>query len=392
MRLTAQTVREIRVPAGKTEITVIDDRLPGFGLRVRASGAQTWIVAYRAANGLNRRVVLGAVAELGPAQAFVRDVLAKVRLGADPVGEKQDARDRARETFGASLDRYLTSKRAKLAPRSMDELDRFFFRQSYFASWHGKPLTAIDRRTIATRLGELASECGNGASNRARAALSGYLGWCMREGLLDANPVPSTNKQPENGARSRVLTDAELAKIWEAAGGAGQYGRIVRLLLLTAGRRAEIGDLRWSEVNLDTGLITLPPNRVKAGRTHFIPLPPAALAIIQAQPKRDGRDPIFGRRRNGFWGWSRSKANLKVDVTDWNLHDFRRCFSTFSNEHGAEPHLVEAALGHTLGGIAAVYNKATHLPARRRLLERWADHIAEIVDGKKPATVVKLRK
>jgi integrase len=392
MRLTTQTIDKITVPPGKTELTVLDERLPNFGLRVRSSGARTWIVAYRAANGLNRRLVLGSAAELNPTQAFraAQDALAMIRLGTDVVGEKQATRDRAGETFGLHLPRYLETKAAKLAPRSMVELERFL--NVYAAPWHRRPIADIDRRLVAVRLSEIARKHGPGASNRFRAAISGYLGWAMREGLVETNPVTATNKQPEAGARERVLADAELAKIWRAADNGTQYGAIVHLLMLLGCRREEIGGLKWSEIEGD--LITLPPERTKSGKQHFIPLPAAALEILTAQPRREDRDHVFGNGANsGFSGWSKSKGRLAVDgVDDWTLHDFRRSFSTWSNEHGADPHLVEAQLGHTLQGVAATYNLATHLPARCRLLERWAEHLGEIVAGKKPAAVIKLRK
>lgn len=391
MRLTTQTIQKLAVPAGKTEITFLDERLPNFGLRIRASGARTWTVSYRAASGLNRRVVLGSAAELTPAQAFraAQETLAKIRLGTDVVGEKRAARDKAAETFGLHLDSYLKAKRAELAPRSMVELERFL--NVYAAPWHSRPIAEIDRRAVAVRLSEIARKHGPGASNRFRAAVSGYLGWAMREGLVESNPVAATNKQPENGARTRTPNDLELAEIYKAADNGTQYGAIIRLLMTTGARREEIGGLKWSEIEGD--LITLPPERTKSGRQHFIPLSAAALEILEAQPRREGRDHVFGNGEDsGFSGWSKSKGQLKVDVDNWTPHDFRRCFSTWSNEHGADPHLVEAQLGHTLQGVAATYNLATHLPARRRLLERWAEHLGEIVAGKKPAAVIKLRK
>ena len=72
--------------------------------------------------------------------------------------------------------------------------------------------------------------------------------WAIGEGLCEANPVDGTNKASEDKPRERVLSDAELAAIWKAAPD-NDYGRIVRLLMLTAQRREEIGGLRWSEID-----------------------------------------------------------------------------------------------------------------------------------------------
>ena len=71
----------------------------------------------------------------------------------------------------------------------------------------------------------------------------------MSEGLADANPVVATKKNDEV-ARERVLTENELRTIWDALP-AGDHGSIVKLLLLTAQRRLEISNLRWSEIDFE---------------------------------------------------------------------------------------------------------------------------------------------
>jgi integrase len=72
-----------------------------------------------------------------------------------------------------------------------------------------------------------------------------------------------------------VLTESELVEVWQAAGN-GEYGSIVKLLILTGQRRVEIGDLSWPEIKLQKRLIVLPAERTTAGRPHIIPLSDAA--------------------------------------------------------------------------------------------------------------------
>jgi integrase len=223
--------------------------------------------------------------------------------------------------------------------------------------------------------------------------------WLAREGYTEANCVSFTNKAIENGGRERVLSDDELAAIWQVAGD-GQYGAIVKLLMLTGARRDEIASLRWSEIDVDDAIITLPPARTKNRREFILPLSDQALAILAAQPHREGRDHLFGHGVDrGFQDWSGSKADIDArlgQAFEWRLHDFRRSFSTALHERfGVPPHVVEAALGHVSGfksGVSGVYNKAIYLDERRRALARWAGHIEHIVSGKKPGKVVKLRK
>ena len=70
--------------------------------------------------------------------------------------------------------------------------------------------------------------------------------------------------------------------------GDDDYSRIVRLLILTGQRRAEIGDLAWPEIDFDKRQIELPEHRTKNRRPHIVPLSEQALAILEAVPAQRG--------------------------------------------------------------------------------------------------------
>ena len=104
---------------------------------------------------------------------------------------------------------------------------------------------------------------------------------------------PVTAKVDEGNGRERVLTEGEIAKAWAACGD-DDFGKIVKLLLLTGQRRNEIGGLRWSEVNLADGTIAFAEERVKNGRQHTLPLSRQAVAILAELP-RNGGEAVFRR-------------------------------------------------------------------------------------------------
>ena len=93
MKLTAANIRALKLPPGVADKVFFDEDLPGFGLRVRASGVHSWMIQYAIA-GRTRRIVLGLASALDPgkARATAKDLLAQVRLGRDPAGEKDQAR------------------------------------------------------------------------------------------------------------------------------------------------------------------------------------------------------------------------------------------------------------------------------------------------------------
>ena len=147
---------------------------------------------------------------------------------------------------------------------------------------------------------------------------------------------------------------------------------------------ARITLLRWSEINFELAIITLPGSRTKNRRTHIVPLSDRAADILNVQPRRDGRDYVFGEGQGGFSGWSRCKERLDqaINIPAWVIHDIRRTVATGMSKIGILPHVVEAVLNHVSGhkgGVAGIYNLHTYEAEKVTALTRWADHVAAIV-------------
>jgi integrase len=371
--------------SGKTpDVILFDDDLPGFGLRVRASGSRTWIFQYKL-GPQHRRITIGRYPALQPSQArkTAAKLHAEVRLGNDPAAAKAEKQARAAETFGAILRNYLARRQGQVRASSLVEITRHLERN--LAPLHGVPLDKLDRRTIAAQLARITDESGPIQANRTRASLSKFLNWCLAEGLTETNAAMHTNKNAEK-SRDRVLSNNELKAIWNALPD-NDYGAIVRLLILTAQRASEIADLRWSEIDLDRNIIVLPSSRTKNNRVHVVPMTATVRAILEARPRRDGRDFVFGVGERGFSGWSKSKARLDaaLNIAPFVIHDFRRGAATGMAEIGISPHIIESVLNHVSGhkgGVAGVYNRAAYEAEKATALARWAQHVAAIVDGR----------
>jgi integrase len=378
MKLTETTIARLTGKIGKTpDAIVFDDDLPGFGLRIREGGSRTWVYQYKI-GPQHRRVTLGKYPALLPAAKLH----AEVRLGNDPAAIKAEKQAKAAETFGAILKTYLARRRGQIRDSSLGEIERHLERN--LAPLHGVPLDKLDRRTIAAQLARLTDEAGPIQANRTRASLSKFLNWCLAEGLTETNATVGTNKNAEK-SRDRVLRDQEIKKIWNALPD-GDYGDIVRLLILTAQRAGEIAGLRWSEINLDRNIIVLPSNRTKNSRSHVVPITPMVRAVLEARPRRDGRDLVFGIGERGFSGWSKSKARLDaaVKIAPFVIHDIRRSVATGMSEAGIPPFHVEAVLNHVSGSstVAKIYNKNTFESEKAAALTRWDQHVADLIAGR----------
>ena len=352
MLFTRQSVAELTIPAGKPYHIEWDETLPGFGVRINPTN-KVWVVQYRAA-GKSRRETIGRVntIPLDDARKIARATLAKVQLGGDPQAEKFQARARAAVTLGAVAQRYLKYAQARLKPRSYEEVERHLAR--HWRALHPLPLDRVRRADVAARLGEIAEAHGPFASNRARAALSAFFTWAMGEGLAESNPVIGSNKAIEEVSRDHVLTDPELAAIWKACRD-DDYGRVVRLLMLTGQRREEVASLARSELDLDAACWTIPKERTKNGLPHEVPLSAAALEVLRTAPKRHERALLFGEGNGGFQGWSKAKSALDRRIAQqgsrvrpWRLHDLRRTVATRLGDLGVLPHVIEAVLNSRL--------------------------------------------
>ena len=386
------------VPAGARDAQAFDDELPGFGIRKFDSGKASYFVKFNVGQQ-QRRKTLGKVVRgnLKAMRLEASTVLAKARLGTDVVAQARAAAAKSTATLGDVVPRYLSARSGELRASSHTEVTRYLTRA--WQPLHAHAIDAITRQNVVGVVDDLARDSGKVAADRARIALSGFFSWAIDRGYLDSNPTVNVRARAQSKPRERVLTEAELVEVWNACLD-DDYGRIVRLLILTGQRRAEMGDLGWSEIKQDKRQIELPERRTKNDRAHIIPLGRQALRILSGITPADGREFVFGWGAGGFSGWSKAKKELAERIAKarsearnnkpmsaWTIHDLRRSFVTHVSEHGfAQPHIVEAVVNHISGakaGIAGVYNRAAYLTEKRQALELWDAHIAVLVEGRK---------
>jgi integrase len=174
---------------------------------------------------------------------------------------------------------------------------------------------------------------------------------------------------------------------------------LVRLLICTGQRRGEVSGMRYSEIGNDH-IWRLPGSRTKNGRTHQVPLVPAAWDLIQAQPRFAGSDFVLtldGRR--SITGFARAKRRLSakagIEADSWRLHDCRRSVASGLLKLGVRAEVVERCLNHVSNiyrGVSGTYMRDPLIEEMAAALARWADHVEDLVSGRKPETVVRLRK
>jgi integrase len=401
--LTHVAVRNARTRGAAREIP--DPGCVGLYLVVRPTGTKTWVVRYRY-RGMPRKLTLGPafVGESEPADdpaigtplslAAARELAtkslrhAKAKDGIDPAAAKRQRRnaERAAEanTLQAVCEEYLELVEREKPMRTIDQ------RKADLALLYKPlgqlPLDTIDREQFVKQLDHVSRTRGPVRADRMLMALKRLLKWYSGRRSNYISPLANVERRTsiKDRARTRVLTEDELRRVWVAAEKfPAPFGPYLRFVLLTACRRNEAGGIKLAEL-LDATTWVIPRARYKTGEKvkidMLIPLSKAAQAIIAAQP--EGNDFIFGGRRPlGNFGRHKIAFDKACGVTGWTIHDLRRTARTLlSAAHDANgvcitPDIAERCLGHALLGQRGTYDLHSYESEKRAAFEALARKI-----------------
>lgn len=384
MKFTEKSVKDAAAKSTNDQF-IWDDELPGFGIRAR-EGRARYVIQFRVGKA-QRRMTFDNVMKvtLDDARKWARRSFGKVADDIDPTVERAKAQSSGTTLFKDAIEDFITFKLNHGTSASWLGQMTLALRER-FKPLHGIPLKDIDRAMVA-KANRGNTSHGKVSSDRSRSALSSFFTWAIGEGLCEANPVNYTNTASGTyQVRERTLTTDEIRKLWHALDDYTNFGKCVKLLLLTGQRRTEIGDLSWTEVDFDKAVATLPGDRVKNGNTHLVPLSKPAIEILRSCRQRKNSDFMLGNSK-GFTDWFKSKRDLDevLKIQHWTLHDLRRTAATVMGDIGILPHVIEAILNHTSSensarrGIAGKYQMSLFLDQRREALDKYAAHIMKVV-------------
>jgi integrase len=253
--------------------------------------------------------------------------------------------------------------------------------------WGDRPFVGIRRSDVASLLDAIEDKHGARQADLVLTIVRSIMNWHATR-HDDYNPpiVRGMRRQnPKDTERERVLTDDELRVIWKAAEASGNFGAIIRMLLLTAQRRTKVANMKWSELSDDLYAWKVPQEAREKGAGGTLVLPEAACAIIAAQPRLTRNTHVFvGRGGGGFSGFGASKvafdAKLPSITERWTLHDLRRTARSLLARAGVVPHVAERVLGHAMGGVGGIYDRHRYDAEKADALARLAAMIGDIVN------------
>jgi integrase len=420
-RLSKLFIDGIKTPK-QGRIEYFDSAEPGLVLRVTSSDHKSWSVVYRV-NGKLKRYTIGPYVQgkariefdLDAARQKAREAKTLIRDGSDPAADKRASRLANGDgvgTFKAVADDWLALHvKRNCRPSTYNETKRILERDVFNLDkagtpqrFNGQKIEEITFAEIDRLIGGIVKRGAEVHANRVQKRIQALFNWAASKRYITASPITDMPLPTVEKERERYLSDQEIIWFWKACEKIGwPFGPLFQLLLLTAQRRDEVGQLEWSELDLDKATWTQPARRAKNGKEHIVHLSDQALAVLKPLPQI-GRQYVFSRNADTFvtgFSWGKkildaamAKAAKGKKITPFILHDLRRSAATGMANINIAPHVVDRILNHTSGtirGVAAIYNKAQYLPEREQALKAWGNKVEALVSPRK-SNVVDLAK
>jgi integrase len=400
----------------KREVHYRDPTLPNLYIRLYDTGTASWVVQWKKL-GRQGKKEIGDVLVIDRVDAIkaARELLAKITLDMlDPHKAKRERMRANKVTFATLVPLFLEDK-IYLRPSTASHWKRYLTGY-YLQPLHSLPIDEITKEQIQTRIGHIATQSGKRAAEKCCGVLRVFFKWAIKTGNLpEGHHNPLTNVQPpkQNAPRERVLTNDEIQLIWNACEAweaqaireeqfkkstgkplrsgipnSPNVPRIIKLLFLTGCRAQEIGDLQWSEIDLDNGELLIPGARTKNAIDLCNPLADWAVQILRGIARRPNDDHVFGRGR-GQLNQGGKRINKWIERTGgtppkgWTLHDIRRTFRTRLAALGVTDDIGERLLGHVghNATIKRTYNRHKYWAEKRQALAMYEDHLRAVIDG-----------
>jgi integrase len=418
--LTDLGIKKLPLPRARQEVP--DGRVVGLYLIHQKSGSKSWALRYRA-NGKPKKLTLGRypTIDLATARRRAQEALGDVAGGKDPAAVKQASKAAAKAERESDVDlvervvELFIERHAKAKTRDWRETERMLVNE-VVRRWKGRRLSQITRAHVHEMLDAIIDRGSPIRANRVFAQFRKLCRWSIARGVIDRSPCEGLTAPSPERRRDRVLSDEEIRIAWRAFDSAGwPFGPIGQLLLLTGARKNEVAGMKWSEIDLDARIWSLPQERTKNKRDHELPLSAAAVRIIEGLPRIKMRGFVFTTTgKSAVSGFSRFKTTVDKTVLElskeqaeargddpakvealaqWILHDLRRTVATNLQKLGVKLEVTEAVLNHVSGtraGVVGLYQRHDYRDEKRQALDAWARYLGAIINGEGPANIVRL--
>ena len=397
VRLTKRTVDAAK--ARDHEYIIWDTDIRGFGLKVippKKDGGKpqkVYLLKYRTKAGKQRKPKIGTHGDITADQArqIAETWKADIAKGGDPKGERDSSRAAlaADPLFREVIDDFV-EKYAKVRQRTWRETERTL--KTSCAAWLDRPVSSITKTDAYDLLDGFIAE---GKGHKARVTLAWLKTlwrWAWKRDIVPEPLMDAVEIDFEHTVRDRHYDDEEVRMVWHAADQLPPLeGAFVKLVTLLGPRKNELAGMRRSELDDPSNptLWTVPHERTKTKKTakkhrvYLVPLPALAQRIIKSLPHLDD-DLVFPGRHKGKpmdpGTWLMARVRERSGVNDWTYHACRHTIATWLQDQGHSEYERALVLNHARSGtVTSSYSHGHAIALKRELIEKWADHVAQVV-------------
>lgn len=378
----------------------------GLVIEVRPTGSKAWRYRYRYA-GKASMVTIDEYPSMSLQQARAeRDKLrALLRGGANPAqvakAERAAHVDRVNSTFGA-IGLELLAKRAKegLSPGSVKRERRLI--EKDLSALTDMPITSVTAPILLAALRKLEQRGVVETAHRARSHAGRVFRYAVATGRAEKNPaddLAGALEQPKTKHFASLTDPAQIAPLLRAIQsykGSTVTQAALKLAPLLFVRPGELRSAKWAEIDLAAGEWRYVTSKTKT--PHIVPLSDQAVEVLtELQPLTRRSEYVFPGVRSASRPMSENTINaalrnLGFDGTTIVGHGFRAMARTVLDEVlGFRPDYIEHQLAHAVRDpLGRAYNRATHLPERRKMMQAWADYLDDLRES--GGKVVPMRK
>jgi integrase len=362
-------------------------------LIVSPTGARKWVLRFTWRRRA-KEMGLGSALSVPLADARERAAAArrKIAQGVNPIEDRK--RDNGTPTFGEMADAVVASLSAGFRNDKHKAQWRSTL-ETYAAPLRNKPVDAIvtdDVLVVLKPIWITKAETASRLRGRIEKVLDAAKAKGFRSGENPARwrghldhllPRPSKLSRGHHAAMPYEEVAAFIGKLRAKQSLAALA---LELCILTAARSGEILGMRWSEVDLNKAVWTVPAHRMKAGREHRVPLANGAATILRQLWKSRTGDFVFpgNVREKPLSSMAMEMVLRRMNIQNATVHGFRSSFRDWAGNVSSFPReIVETALAHVIGDKAEqAYRRSDALEKRRKLMEAWSAYCMAGNSGK----------
>ena len=355
----------------------------GLYLQVSQSGTKSWVFRFKM-NGRVRDAGLGSVGtfSLKEARERARKFRQLVADGIDPIEDRRNKKDAARTEQFSRLS--FKDAAQRFLELHQNEWKNQKHREQWLSSVKTYAYPSIGNRPVATIDGAIVTEALSPiwtkkpvTARRVRQRIERVVKW-VRDGM----PLPT------QGASKRVkhypaLPFVEIASFIAALRERKSISaRALEFTILTAARTSEAIGAKWSEIDLDAAVWTIPARRMKGDRQHQVPLSQSVLGLLETLPREAGGYVFPGAKaKSPLSNMAMLELLRGMNGNGLTVHGFRSSFRDWAGDRTHYPReVIEHALAHQIKDKAeAAYRRSDALEKRRRLMEEWAKYCSSPV-------------